>query len=119
MKKAMCRPGVLRGTGAVLFVPCKLACHGADTIRCAAGVPGGRWGSVVYGWRAPRPPRVVQKNCALPPSAPAPAPNRIDCAPPTHAQPLHRDSAARASLKTRGLSVCHLPIERLNRPSCK
>ena len=29
------------------------------TIRCAAGVPGGRWGSVVYGWRAPRPPRVV------------------------------------------------------------
>ena len=23
------------------------------TIRCAAGVPGGRWGSVVYGWRAP------------------------------------------------------------------
>ena len=29
------------------------------TIRCAAGVPGGRWGSAVYGWRAPRPPRVV------------------------------------------------------------
>eukprot|EP00964_Phaeocystis_antarctica_P026428 scaffold14885_cov65-Phaeocystis_antarctica.AAC.18 len=31
----------------------------SPTIRCAAGVPGGRWGSVVYGWRAPRPPRVV------------------------------------------------------------
>ena len=29
------------------------------TIRCAAGVPGGRWDSVVYGWRTPRPPRVV------------------------------------------------------------
>ena len=25
----------------------------------AAGVPGRRWGSVVFGWRAPRPPRVV------------------------------------------------------------
>eukprot|EP00964_Phaeocystis_antarctica_P016209 scaffold8956_cov31-Phaeocystis_antarctica.AAC.5 len=35
------------------------------TIRSAAGVPGGRWGSVAYGWRAPRPPRV-----------PAPLPRR-------------------------------------------
>ena len=26
------------------------------TIRCAAGVPGGRWGSVVYGWRGPPTP---------------------------------------------------------------
>ena len=35
MKKARCRPGVLRGTGAVLFVPCKLACHGATcTASC-------------------------------------------------------------------------------------
>ena len=25
----------------------------------AASGPGGRWGSVVFGWRAPRPPRVV------------------------------------------------------------
>ena len=29
------------------------------TIRSAAGGPGGRWGSVVLGWRALRPPRVV------------------------------------------------------------
>eukprot|EP00964_Phaeocystis_antarctica_P037879 scaffold21663_cov85-Phaeocystis_antarctica.AAC.1 len=27
--------------------------------RSAAGGPGGRWGSVVLGWRALRPPRVV------------------------------------------------------------
>ena len=29
------------------------------TIRSAASGPGGRWGSVVLGWRALRPPRVV------------------------------------------------------------
>ena len=28
-------------------------------LRSAAGGPGGRWGSVVLGWRALRPPRVV------------------------------------------------------------
>eukprot|EP00964_Phaeocystis_antarctica_P116192 scaffold80161_cov45-Phaeocystis_antarctica.AAC.1 len=32
------------------------------TIRSAAGGPGGRWGSVVLGWRALRPPRVVGKT---------------------------------------------------------
>eukprot|EP00964_Phaeocystis_antarctica_P047985 scaffold27786_cov69-Phaeocystis_antarctica.AAC.2 len=32
------------------------------TIRSAAGGPGGRWGSVVLGWRALRPPRVVQNR---------------------------------------------------------
>ena len=30
-----------------------------DRNTTAAGVPGGRWGSVVFGWRALRPPRVV------------------------------------------------------------
>ena len=35
------------------------ACGRPPTIRSAAGGPGGRWGSVVLGWRALRPPRVV------------------------------------------------------------
>ena len=33
-----------------------------QTGRCyskSSSGPGGRWGSMVFGWRAPRPPRVV------------------------------------------------------------
>ena len=32
---------------------------GCPWVRSAASGPGGRWGSVVLGWRALRPPRVV------------------------------------------------------------
>ena len=31
----------------------------------AASGPGGRWGSVVFGWRALRPPRVVLRVCFI------------------------------------------------------
>jgi hypothetical protein len=42
--------GRLRGSGRPPNKP---------TARAASGGPGGRWGSVVFGWRALRPPRVV------------------------------------------------------------
>ena len=48
------------GTRGISHPPKRAGACGRPPIKpTAASVPGGRWGSVVFGWRAPRPPRVV------------------------------------------------------------